>query len=92
MDYSCDKRIYVIFFRRVNLKLRGPPLYYFEDPFLLTGPKIFQRRLRSQDILILRGDSAPKIRNFFDKIFLFWPVFFQNFACGPETLTKTGSL
>ena len=48
-------------------------------------------------ILILRGERAPKKRNFLVKVFqkvsknAFFGLFFQNFACGAENLAKTGT-
>ena len=49
--------------------------------------------------ITLRGERAPKKRNFLIKIFqkvpknaFFGLFFFQNFACSAEILAKTGSL
>ena len=77
---------------------KGPPLILFKKSiFGRPTLKFFQRRLRRQYILILRGDRAPKKPNFSVKIFqkvpknAFFGLFFQNSACGAKNLTKIGT-
>ena len=73
------------------LPMGSPLCTILRYPYLVTDPKSFLKAPRRQYILILRGERAPKKRNFFfqskfSKKCLktpFWPVF-QMFACGAE--------
>ena len=68
---------------------RVPPLGLFK--------KCISGRPFEQYILILRGERAPKKRDFLVKIFqkvtknAFFGLFFQSFDCGAENLAETGS-
>ena len=79
---------------------RVPPLYYFEIDihFWWRALKTFQRHLRRQYILILRGQRASKTKAIFWSKFIekcpktpFFGPFTQNLICGPENLAKIGA-
>ena len=81
--------------RFIFSEIRPPadPLFFLRYPYLMTDPKKWR-----QYILILSGERAPKKREFLLKIFqkvprnAFFLAFFQNFACGAESLTEAGSV
>ena len=59
--------------------------------YLVTNPKFFNKALLALIYSNFEGERTPK------KNAIFWSklsgksAFFQNFACGAEKLTKTGS-